>query len=259
LSTDRIVDAIREHGSSVALVLFSGVHFFTGQRFDMARIAAAAHEVGAVCGLDLAHAVGNVELSLHDWDVDFAVWCSYKYLNAGPGAVGGAFVHERYADRADLPRLAGWWGNDERTRFAMEHGFVPTYGADGWQLSNAQVLQMASLRASLEVYMEAGFDAVCAKRDALTGFAEQIINEIIGDRTDVRIITPTSPAERGAQLSVLFERNGREIFEALIARGVIVDWRTPNVIRVAPAPLYVSFADVATFGSIFADVLGSAS
>ena len=255
LSTQQIVDAVNEHGSSVALVLFSGVHFFSGQRFDMAEIAKAAHNVGAMVGFDLAHAIGNVELSLHDWDVDFAVWCSYKYLNGGPGAVGGLFVHERYADNADLPRLAGWWGNNETTRFAMEHQFEPTFGADGWQLSNAQVLQMAVLRASLETFMEAGLDRIAAKRDELTGFAEQVISNAIGTRSWIRIITPATRSDRGAQLSILFERNGKEVYEALIARGIVVDWRTPNVIRLAPAPLYTSFADVAFLGSTLAEIL----
>ncbi|MBK7034004.1 MAG: kynureninase [Ignavibacteria bacterium] len=255
LTTEQIIGAINEHGSSTALVLFSGVHFFTGQRFEMKEIAAAAHSVGAMVGFDLAHAVGNVELSLHDWDADFAVWCSYKYLNAGPGAVGGLFVHERFANQPDLPRLAGWWGNDEATRFTMEHQFVPTFGADGWQLSNAQVLQMAALRASLETFVEAGFDRISAKRDRLTAFAERVINDVIGARDWIRIITPSTPQNRGAQLSIHFDRSGREVFDALIAAGVIVDWRTPSVIRLAPAPLYSSFADVAAFGEAFAQIL----
>lgn len=257
LSTQQIVDAIREHGASTELVLFSGVHFYTGQRFDMAAITKAAHDVGAKVGFDLAHAIGNVEISLHEWDVDFAVWCSYKYLNGGPGAVGGVFVHERFADRPDLPRLAGWWGNNEATRFAMEHQFEPTNGADGWQLSNAQVLQMAVLRASLETFMEAGVDRIFTKRNDLTGFAERVITAAIGTRPWIRIITPASRVDRGAQLSVQFERHGREIFDALIARGVIVDWRTPNVIRLAPAPLYTSYADVASFGETFSEILES--
>lgn len=255
LTTRQIVEAINEHGASTALVLFSGVHFFTGQRFDLQAVASAAHNVGAKVGFDLAHAVGNVELSLHDWDADFAVWCSYKYLNAGPGAVGGLFVHERYANQPDLVRLAGWWGNDEATRFTMEHQFVPTYGADGWQLSNAQVLQMATLRASLEVFLEAGIDRISTKRNELTSFAERVITTVIGRRDWIRIITPATQADRGAQLSIHFDRNGKDVFDALISRGIIVDWRTPSVIRMAPAPLYTSFGDVAAFGEAFAQIL----
>ncbi len=255
LTTRQIVEAINEHGASTALVLFSGVHFFTGQRFDLQAIAAAAHSVGAKVGFDLAHAVGNVELSLHDWDADFAVWCSYKYLNAGPGAVGGLFVHERFADQPDLARLAGWWGNDEATRFTMEHQFVPTYGADGWQLSNAQVLQMATLRASLETFLEAGIDRISTKRNELTAFAESIITTVIGSKDWIRIITPATQSDRGAQLSIHFDRNGKDVFDALITRGIIVDWRTPSVIRMAPAPLYTSFDDVAAFGEAFAQIL----
>ena len=255
LSTGEIIEAIRHHGPQTALVLFSGVHFYSGQLFDIKAITAAAHEVGAVAGFDLAHAVGNVELSLHDWDVDFAVWCSYKYLNAGPGAVGGLYVHERFASRADLPRLAGWWGNDEATRFSMAHSFAPTYGADGWQLSNAQVLPLAVLMSSLEIFDRAGMERISAKRDRLTGFLESVLTEVVGSRDWIRIITPADPAGRGAQLSVHFDRGGKEIFEALIANGVIVDWRTPNVIRMAPAPLYTSFADVVRLGVTLETIL----
>ncbi len=257
LTTEQIQRAIAEHANSLALVLFSGVHFYTGQRFDMEKIAASAHAAGALVGFDLAHAIGNVELQLHSWGADFAVWCSYKYLNAGPGAVGGLFVHDRHANSADLPRLAGWWGNEESTRFAMEHRFVPTHGADGWQLSNAQVLQMASLRASLECFQAAGFEAVCRKRNALTAFLERVIADVTSGSAWISIITPTQPNERGAQLSIQFDKNGREIFEALLARGVVVDWRQPNVMRVAPAPLYTSFADVAMFGTHLHNILAS--
>ncbi|MBU3742642.1 MAG: kynureninase, partial [Candidatus Kapabacteria bacterium] len=248
LSTEQIVDAIRSHGDTLALVMFSGVHFFTGQRFDLQAIAAAAAGEGAHVGFDLAHAVGNVELKLHDWGADFAVWCSYKYLNSGPGAVGGAFVHERYANRPDLLRLAGWWGNDEATRFAMEHGFSPAFGADGWQLSNAQVLPMAVHKTSLDIFVEAGMAAIGQKRDSLTGFLERLIDDVIQRHPQVSIITPRNPAQRGAQLSVAFSERGRDVFDALHARGIIVDWRVPNVIRVAPAPLYNTYDDVLAFG-----------
>lgn len=254
LTTSQIVDVIHEHGPTIALVIFSGVHYFTGQCFDMQAIAAAAHAEGANVGFDLAHAVGNVELKLHEWNADFAVWCSYKYLNSGPGAVGGAFVHERHADRSDLVRLAGWWGNDERTRFAMEHAFVPTYGADGWQLSNAQVLPMAVHKASLDIFMEAGMHRLAQKRTALTGFLERLIDDVATRHPQVRIITPRDMNQRGAQLSVAFADRGREVFDALHARGFICDWRVPNVMRVAPAPLYNSFDDVLAFGKAFGEV-----
>jgi len=255
LTDEQISAAIAEHGDSLALVLFSGVHYYTGQFFNLKRIAQEAHAVGANVGFDLAHAAGNVEVNLHDSGADFAVWCSYKYLNSGPGGVGGAFIHERHANDPSLIRLAGWWGNEESTRFQMAHAFEPTYGADGWQLSNAQILPMAAHKASLDIFMEAGMDRISAKRDALTGYAEEIITAVIGDRTDIRIITPTEKHRRGAQLSLQFDKNGRAIFDALTARGIVVDWRTPDVIRFAPAPLYNSFADVAVFGHHLSEIL----
>lgn len=256
-SPEDIIEALRTHGSSIALVMISGVHFYNGSRADMETITRVGHEVGAVVGFDLAHAVGNVELKLHDWDVDFAVWCSYKYLNSGPGAVGGLFVHERFAQMQSLQRLAGWWGNEESTRFELAKNFSPSYGAGGWQLSNAQVLPLAAMRASLEIFVEAGMENIFRKRDALTGFLEQVISDVIGDRDWIRIITPKEPSHRGAQLSVRFDRHGKEIFTALIARGAVVDWRTPDVIRISPAPLYNSFTDVAEFGCHFSDVLAT--
>jgi len=259
LKTEQIVSAIREHGDTAALVLFSGVHFYSGQFFDLGAIAAAAHEAGAKVGFDLAHAVGNVELALHDWNADFAVWCSYKYLNSGPGGVGGVFVHERHAADRELQRLAGWWGNEESTRFAMEHGFVPTYGADGWQLSNAQILAMAAHKASLDIFMEAGMQRLAAKRTGLTNLLERVVDDVASTSSGMHIITPRDASQRGAQLSILFDNHGRAIFEALVARGVVVDWRTPNVIRVAPVPLYNSYSDVMAFGDILRDVVASIS
>lgn len=255
LTTEQICSTIAEHGDTVALVMLSGVHFYTGQRFEMQTIAASAKSVGAHIGLDLAHAVGNVELELHAWGIDFAIWCSYKYLNAGPGAVGGMFVHEAYAARPDLPRFAGWWGNDESTRFMMDHAFVPSYGVDGWQLSNAQVMNMVGLRASLEIFDEAGFAELCAKRTQLTGLLHSILSDIVASHPWMRIITPSDPHQRGAQLSIQFERDGRAVFEALIARGIVVDWRTPDVIRISPAPLYVRYADVVRVGEELHDIL----
>lgn len=254
-SPEDILAGIRELGSSLALVLISGVHYYNGSRADMETITRVAHEVGAIAGFDLAHAVGNVELKLHDWGVDFAAWCSYKYLNSGPGAVGGIFVHERYANMPSLQRLAGWWGNEESTRFDLAQNFSPSYGAGGWQLSNAQVLPLAAMRASLEIFMDAGMERIFSKRDALTGFLEQVLHDVIDSHDWISIITPSDRQLRGAQLSVRFTRHGREIFNDLIATGCIVDWRSPDVIRVSPAPLYNSFTDVAEFGCRFSDIV----
>ncbi|MES2764981.1 MAG: kynureninase [Bacteroidota bacterium] len=252
LRTEDIYDIINQHGSSVALVLFSGVQYYTGQRFKMREITEAAHNVGAYAGFDLAHAVGNVELSLHDWNVDFAAWCSYKYLNSGPGGVGGIFVHEKYAHDTSLPRFAGWWGTNEKTRFAMERNFIPAQGAAGWQLSNAPVLPMAAHRAALNIFDEAGMEAISFKRNALTGYLEFLLKEIIAEipESSIEIITPSNPEERGAQLSLLIYHNGRALFDALTRNGVIADWREPNVIRLAPAPLYNTFEEVFTLCSV---------
>lgn len=255
ITDDHIVSAIETHADSLALVMISAVHYYSGQLFPLELVTRTAHAVGAVVGFDLAHAAGNIQPRLHEVGADFAVWCSYKYLNSGPGGVGGAFVHERHAHRTDLVRLAGWWGNDESTRFQMQHDFVPTPGADGWQLSNAQILPMAAHKASLDLFMEAGMDRISAKRDQLTGFAWDVITQVIAGRTDVRIITPADPSRRGAQLSIQFDHNGRAVFEALTRNGVVVDWRVPNVIRMAPAPLYNSYADVALFGKFLAEAL----
>jgi kynureninase len=256
LSPEQIAEAIEAHADTLALVMLSGVHYYTGQFFDLAAITRQAHAAGAEVGFDLAHAIGNVNLALHEWGPDFAVWCSYKYLNSGPGGVGGAFVHERHANCTDLPRLAGWWGNNEGTRFQMAHDFEPTSGADGWQLSNAPVLSMAAQLASLQVFTAAGMENIGRKRDLLTAFAEEVINDAIAGHPGARIITPSDPSQRGAQLSVLFESGGRDVFDKLTAAGVVVDWRTPSVIRLAPAPLYNSFADVAQFGEHLKEALG---
>ncbi len=255
LTTEQILAAIEEHKDSVALVMFSGVHFLTGQFFDLEKITHAGHAAGACVGIDLAHAIGNVEMRLHDWNVDFAVWCSYKYLNSGPGGVGGAFVHEVHAERNDLPRLAGWWGHDEATRFEIERSFNAMPGANGWQLSNAQVFSLAVHRTALEIFSEARMDRISAKRDRLTSFAERTIDDALKHTDTARIITPRDSRQRGAQLSVAFDRGGREVFEGLIADRMIVDWRTPNIIRIAPAPLYTSYADVAAFGDSFGQLV----
>lgn len=248
LRTEDIIDEIERNGDSIAMVLLGGVNYYTGQAFDMGSICAAGHRAGAKVGFDLAHAAGNLELSLHDWDVDFAVWCSYKYLNGGPGAVGGAFVHERHAEAFDLCRLAGWWGHDKKTRFQMGPDFHPMRGAEGWQISNPPILQMAALRASLEIFDEAGMPALRAKAEKLTGYLEYLLDQIDDDR--ISVITPRDPMQRGCQLSIRVRDANTSLFEALIAHGVAADWREPDVIRVAPVPLYNSFADVFNFVQI---------
>mgnify|MGYP001034686561 CR=1 FL=1 len=245
-----IVAKINEVGDELAMVMIGGVNYYTGQLFDMKTITEAGHKQGAIVGFDLAHAAGNVQLHLHDWGVDFAAWCTYKYLNSSPGGVAGLFVHERHANRPDLPRFAGWWGHDKAARFKMEPGFKPMEGAEGWQLSNAPVLGMAAHLASLTIFDEVGMDAISKKRDDLTAYLEFVINEIsaTSDAVDFEIITPKDPAKRGAQLSILAHGQGKALFDALSEKGVVADWREPNVIRIAPAPLYNSYEDVWRFG-----------
>jgi kynureninase len=216
----------------------------------MKSITEAGHKVGAKVGFDLAHAVGNVLLQLHDWDVDFATWCSYKYLNSGPGNVSGVFVNEKHANDTSLNRFAGWWGHDENERFLMKKGFKPMLGADGWQLSNVNVISSAAHLASLEIFAEVGMDSLRAKSLKLTGYFEFLMNELSGEENIFEILTPSNPEERGCQLSIFFHKEGRRLFEALSAAGVIADWREPNVIRVAPVPLYNTFEDVYHFASL---------
>jgi kynureninase len=253
LRTEDIIETIEREGESIAMILLGGVNYYTGQAFDMRAITDAGHRVGAVVGFDLAHAAGNLKLEMHDWDVDFAVWCSYKYLNAGPGAVGGAFVHERHARSFDLCRLAGWWGHDKETRFLMGPEFKPLAGAEGWQVSNPPILQMAALRASLEIFDEAGMEALRAKSEMLTGYLEYLIDEIGDER--ISVITPRDPAQRGCQLSISVKDADRGLYDRVIAKGVSADWREPSVIRVAPAPLYNSFSDVYRFSEILRECL----
>lgn len=238
-----IADAIARHGQRLALVLWPGVQYRTGQAFDLAAITRLAHAQDAVAGFDLAHAVGNLALQLHDSDADFAVWCSYKYLNAGPGAVAGAFVHERHAN-TDRPRFAGWWGHDKSTRFRMGPEFVPTPGADGWQLSNPPILALAPLRASLDIFQRAGMAALRERSERLTAHFDAAIRTRLSDTLD--ILTPSEPHRRGCQLSlrvIAGRERGRDLFAWLEARGIIGDWREPDVIRVSPTPLYNRFAD----------------
>jgi kynureninase len=243
LRTEDICELIDRHGSELALVLMDGVNYYTGEFLDLPAITAAAHRHGITAGFDLAHAAGNVPLQLHDWDCDFAVWCSYKYLNGGPGCVAGCFVHERHGLRSDpLPRMAGWWGHDKDSRFKMRPDFVPIPGAEGWQLSNPPLFSLAALLPSLELFSEVGMDRLRAKSEALTGILDQALRELLGDR--IEIITPAEPVRRGCQLSVRVKSEARTAFNALIAAGVICDWREPDVIRLAPVPLYNRFRDV---------------
>lgn len=245
-----IIEAIETHSDQIALIMIGGVNYYSGQLFDMEAITRAGHDIGATVGFDLAHAAGNVPLKLHDWQVDFACWCTYKYLNSGPGAVSGAFVHEKHAHRSDIPRFAGWWGYDKSKRFFMESGFQPIPGAEGWQMSNAPVFNMAIHRVSLDLFVEAGMEALRQKSVKLTAYLEFILQALSAqvDGELFELITPSRADERGCQLSVLVHGHGKPLFEALTAEGVIADWREPNVIRVAPVPLYNSFEDVYKFG-----------
>ena len=249
--TEEILDLMEKHADELEVVLIGGVNFFTGQLFDIPTITAAARKHGITVGVDLAHAIGNVPLSLHDWNVDFAVWCSYKYLNAGPGAVAGAFVHERHATNTNLARLAGWFGNDPDTRFRMhlEPEFIPVPSADGWQISNPPILSMAPLRASLAIFEEAGMDALRQKSIKLTNYL-QFLLEDGGASKLFNVITPREADERGCQLSIQVQERPKELFGKLEAAGVKCDFREPNVIRAAPTPLYNTFHDVWRFARI---------
>jgi kynureninase len=253
---DDIEAALDKHGDQIALVLIAGVNFFTGQLFDIEKITSLAQKRGSTVGFDLAHAAGNVPLALHDWNVDFAVWCSYKYLNAGPGAVAGAFVHERYATNRQLPRLAGWFGNDPATRFRLhlEPEFIPVPSADGWQISNPPIFSMAPLRASLSIFDEAGgMKALRAKSIKLTGYLQFLLESEPDGQKLFKVITPRQPNERGCQLSILVHEHPKELFGKLEAAGVKCDFREPNVIRAAPTPLYNTFHEAWRFAKILAE------
>ena len=246
-----VLAKIDEVGDELALVLIGGVNYYTGQVFDMKAITEAGHRVGAYVGWDLAHAAGNIELHLHDWQVDFAAWCSYKYMNSGPGNASGCFIHEKHHSNSELPRFAGWWGHNKERRFKMEPQFDPIQGADGWQISNLPVLSLAPYLASVELFAEIGMDALIAKRNTITAYLEFVLREI--DREvhgNFEIITPSNPSERGCQLSVFLHGEGRSLFDYLMKNGVIIDWREPNVIRLAPVPMYTSFEDIYRFGQI---------
>lgn len=252
IRTEDVISKINEVGDELALVLIGGVNYYTGQVFDMKSITKAGQSVGAYVGWDLAHAVGNIELKLNEWGADFAAWCSYKYMNSGPGNVSGYFVHEKHHNDAELPRFAGWYGHNKERRFLMEPNFDPVKGANGWQISNLPILSMAPYLASLEIFSEVGMTKIIKKRNLLTAYLEFILNEIDNElpNTDFEIITPSNQEERGCQLSVYLHGQGKELFHYLMKNGVITDWREPNVIRLAPAPLYTSFQDMYTFGQI---------
>ena len=248
-----ILSAIDKHKDELALVFMGGVNYYTGQFFNLQEITKAGHKAGAIVGFDLAHAAGNVNLSLHDWNIDFATWCSYKYLNSSPGGVSGIFVHEKHAENAELKRFAGWWGHDKEQRFLMEDQFVPIKGAEGWQLSNAPVLGMAAHLSSLQIFKDAGMERIGSKRDLITAYLEYLILKVSAENGNfLKIITPNSIFERGSQLSLVLEKDGKKKFDLLTEQGIIADWREPNVIRIAPAPLYNSFEDCWHF----AEVLG---
>lgn len=245
LRKEDILETIRREGPTTALILLGGVNYYTGQFYPLHEVTAAGHDQGCVVGFDLAHAVGNVPLRLHDWGTDFACWCSYKYLNSGPGSLAGCFVHQRHAT-TDRPRFAGWWGHDKDIRFKMGPDFHPIPGAEGWQLSNPPILSMAAVKASLELFDEVGMDALRAKSLKLTGFLLYLLDGVDG----LEIMTPQAEEERGCQLSLLVDHDGRAVFDALAEAGVICDWREPDCIRIAPVPLYNSFQDVYQFSQI---------
>ena len=250
LRTEDILRTIEENGEQTALVFFAGVQYYTGQFFEIEKITAAAHSVGAIAGWDLAHTAGNLPLKLHDWKVDFAAWCSYKYLNSGPGNVSGVFVHEKHGLDENTHRFAGWWGHKESERFQMKRGYIPEPGAAGWQMSNAPVFGMAVHLSSLEIFHKAGMQNIRAKSKMLTAYLQETLKYVQNNNPalDFNVITPENPEHRGAQLSILVKENGKALFDYITENGVIADWREPNVIRLAPAPLYNSFTDIYELG-----------
>ena len=247
-----VLAKIEEVGSELALVLIGGVNYYTGQVFDMKTITSAGQKQGAYVGWDLAHAAGNIKLELHDWNVDFAAWCSYKYMNSGPGNASGFFVHEKHHNDKELKRFAGWYGHNKERRFKMEPDFDPVHGADGWQISNLPILSLAPYLASVEMFAEVGMDKLIVKRNLITSYLEFVLHEIDKELegADFEILTPANQEERGCQLSVYLHGQGGELFERLMKNGVITDWREPNVIRLAPAPFYCSFEDMYEFGQV---------
>lgn len=254
-----VLAKIDEVGNELALVLIGGVNYYTGQVFDMKTITAAGQKHGAYVGWDLAHAAGNIKLNLHDWNDDFAAWCSYKYMNSGPGNASGFFVHEKHHNDKELKRFAGWYGHNKERRFKMEPDFDPVHGADGWQISNLPILSLAPYLASVEMFAEVGMDKLITKRNLITSYLEFILHEIDKELegADFEILTPSNQEERGCQLSVYLHGQGRELFERLMKNGVITDWREPNVIRLAPAPFYCSFEDMYEFGQILKELISN--
>lgn len=257
IQTEDILSVIEQNKDSIAVVFFGGVNYYTGQLLDMQKITAASHEAGAFAGFDLAHAIGNIKMNLHNWNVDFACWCSYKYLNSGPGGVAGIFINEKHATNTSLLRLAGWWGTNKKTRFLMQKEFDPIPTAEGWQLSNVPVLLMAAHKAALKLFDEAGIDSLVEKSKMLTQYLFYILDEINNSQQNdiIKLITPRDA--HGCQISMLMLQRGREIFDALINEGVIADWREPNVIRIAPVPLYNTFEDVWKFGNIIRKIIST--
>jgi kynureninase len=257
LRTEDIISTIGKHGDETALVLFGGINYYTGQFFDLEKITKTTRTAGAKVGFDLAHAAGNVELHLHDWDVDFACWCTYKYLNSGPGAIGGAFIHEKHHNE-NLPRFAGWWGYDKPARFKMEKGFKAMPGAEGWQLSTPAMFLYAAHLASLEIFQEAGWDNILAKQKLLTNYLWFLLDEVNNSsaKKNIEFITPQNEKERGCQVSMLMLGNGKEIHDRLMKEGIFTDWREPNVIRLAPVPLYNTFEEVWAFAERLKTLVG---
>jgi kynureninase len=258
VSGETLATYLEQHGDSVALVLLPGVQYFSGQLLDMAQMTRLAHDHGCRVGFDLAHAVGNVPLKLHDWGCDFAVWCSYKYLNGGAGAVAGCFVHQRHSGNRELPRFAGWWGHEQETRFQMGPKFIPSPGADAWQLSNPPIMALAPVRVSLDIFHAAGMDRLRAKSMRLTAYMKALLEQLLSSQ--INILTPSDPAQRGCQLSIQVDQgreSGRRVFEELERRGVICDWREPDVIRVAPTPLYNRFEEVHRFAHTLQQIMAA--
>ncbi|MBU2019729.1 MAG: kynureninase [Bacteroidetes bacterium] len=258
LRMEDIQSKIKEVGDELALIMIGGVNYYTGQVMDMKSITEWGHAQGAIVGFDLAHAAGNIELKLNEWKVDFAAWCTYKYMNSSPGGVSGLFVHEKHHDNKELNRFAGWWGHNKERRFLMEPGFDPIPSAEAWQLSNSPILLMAAHDASLDLFDEIGMEALAAKRDKLTGYLEFLLDELTEthkEKCSFEIITPRNPAERGAQLSILLHGLGKDLYNKISAKGVVADWREPNVIRVAPAPMYNSYTDVYQFAKVLEETI----
>ena len=249
ITTEDILAAIEANKDSVALVLFSGVNYYTGQVFDIAAITAAAHKANAYAGFDLAHAAGNIKLELHKWNVDFACWCNYKYLNSGPGAIAGAYIHEKHFANTALKRLEGWWGNDEKNRFKMEPTFTPSSSSEAWQMSTAPMMLLAAHKTSLQIFEEVGFEKLLAKSKELSAYLFFVLNEINSPKK-FDILTPTNPDERGCQVSISVKENAKAIFDELLKNGIFADWREPNVIRVAAVPLYNTFEDIFYFANV---------